>query len=228
MPPSVAPSQLPNDPAQAIKEPLGTIELGAFLDGCCTKSTQPSPRIQPKSLFIWNFPDRLFASRDCRLRVPLSVLSLSRLAARLESSTRVVESRRAHNEIPEDLAFRRSDRAPVAPDRFRDEQGQIPSAQIASSGPDFGAPGTLNTANAPYYVPEVPDRAPADICNHVHNRFVNIKSGQSAACGSPPRRAYRPYRRCGRVAEGGGLLNRYRVVKPYRGFESLRLRHPSP
>jgi putative endonuclease len=30
------------------------------------------------------------------------------------------------------------------------------------------------------------------------------------------------------VAEGGGLLNRYRVVKPYRGFESLRLRHPSP
>jgi hypothetical protein len=22
------------------------------------------------------------------------------------------------------------------------------------------------------------------------------------------------------------LLNRYRVVKPYRGFESLRLRHP--
>jgi hypothetical protein len=37
-----------------------------------------------------------------------------------------------------------------------------------------------------------------------------------------------PHRRCGRVAEGGGLLNRYRVVKPYRGFESLRLRQPSP
>ena len=33
-------------------------------------------------------------------------------------------------------------------------------------------------------------------------------------------------RRYGRVAEGGGLLNRYRVVKPYRGFESLCLRHP--
>ena len=32
-------------------------------------------------------------------------------------------------------------------------------------------------------------------------------------------------RRRGRAAEGGGLLNRYRVVKPYRGFESLRLRH---
>jgi hypothetical protein len=31
-------------------------------------------------------------------------------------------------------------------------------------------------------------------------------------------------RRCGREAEGGGLLNRYRVVKLYRGFESLRLR----
>ena len=27
------------------------------------------------------------------------------------------------------------------------------------------------------------------------------------------------------MAEGGGLLNRYRVVKPYRGFKSLRLRH---
>jgi hypothetical protein len=48
---------------------------------------------------------------------------------------------------------------------------------------------------------------------------------ESAACGSRLRRAYRPDRSCGRVAEGGGLLNRYRVVKPYRGFESLRLRH---
>jgi hypothetical protein len=53
---------------------------------------------------------------------------------------------------------------------------------------------------------------------------VSIESRQSAACGSPPRRAYRRYWRRGRVAEGGGLLNRYRVVKPYRGFESLRLR----
>src|SRR6185369_10326427 len=32
-------------------------------------------------------------------------------------------------------------------------------------------------------------------------------------------------RSCGREAEGGGLLNRYTVLKPYRGFESLRLRH---
>ena len=30
---------------------------------------------------------------------------------------------------------------------------------------------------------------------------------------------------CGREAEGGGLLNRYTVEKPYRGFESLRHRH---
>jgi hypothetical protein len=30
------------------------------------------------------------------------------------------------------------------------------------------------------------------------------------------------------VAEGGGLLNRYRLVKAYRGFESLRLRHLQP
>ena len=32
-------------------------------------------------------------------------------------------------------------------------------------------------------------------------------------------------RSCGREAEGGGLLNRYTVEKPYRGFESLRHRH---
>jgi hypothetical protein len=51
---------------------------------------------------------------------------------------------------------------------------------------------------------------------------------KSAACGWPSRQAYPRSRSCGRVAEGGGLLNRYRVVKPYRGFESLRLRHPTP
>ena len=28
------------------------------------------------------------------------------------------------------------------------------------------------------------------------------------------------------MAEGGGLLNRYRVLKPYRGFESHPLRQP--
>src|ERR1700761_1645460 len=47
---------------------------------------------------------------------------------------------------------------------------------------------------------------------------------QSAACGSARCRAYPPCWSCGRVAEGGGLLNRYRLVKGYRGFESLRLR----
>ena len=55
-----------------------------------------------------------------------------------------------------------------------------------------------------------------------------LNSVRSAACGFRPARAYRPYRRRGRVAEGGGLLNRYRLVKAYRGFESLRLRHASP
>src|SRR5579871_4083294 len=39
------------------------------------------------------------------------------------------------------------------------------------------------------------------------------------------RRTFWRWRR-GREAEGGGLLNRYRVVKLYRGFESLRLRQP--
>src|SRR5882724_467007 len=35
-------------------------------------------------------------------------------------------------------------------------------------------------------------------------------------------------RRGGRVAEGGGLLNRYRALKPYRGFESPSLRQYLP
>jgi hypothetical protein len=56
-------------------------------------------------------------------------------------------------------------------------------------------------------------------------QLTNSACEESVACGAPPCRAYRPQRSCGRVAEGGGLLNRYRVVKPYRGFESLRLRH---
>ena len=42
----------------------------------------------------------------------------------------------------------------------------------------------------------------------------------------PALRHTRAFRRRGRVAEGGGLLNRYTLVKAYRGFESLRLRHP--
>ena len=52
-----------------------------------------------------------------------------------------------------------------------------------------------------------------------------LLQSQSAACGSPSPQAYPRLRSCGRVAEGGGLLNRYRLVKAYRGFESLRLRH---
>ncbi len=74
-------------------------------------------------------------------------------------------------------------------------------------------------------------RLPANPCGpgRIAHRLKALSSGESggpksAACGTPPRRAYRPCWRCGRVAEGGGLLNRYRVVKPYRGFESLRLR----
>ncbi len=39
-----------------------------------------------------------------------------------------------------------------------------------------------------------------------------------------PKCTFPHVRRRGRAAEGGGLLNRYRVVMPYRGFESLRLR----
>ncbi len=57
----------------------------------------------------------------------------------------------------------------------------------------------------------------------------------SRQCSGIPRRAEENASRMGRFphawrrgreAEGGGLLNRYRVFKPYRGFESLRLRQP--
>src|SRR6185312_9970749 len=56
--------------------------------------------------------------------------------------------------------------------------------------------------------------------------LCSLHSVPTAACGLQPPQAYRPCWRRGRVAEGGGLLNRYRLVKAYRGFESLRLRHP--
>src|SRR6185437_12425639 len=68
---------------------------------------------------------------------------------------------------------------------------------------------------------------PGRNAHHQETLFSGQPGGpKSAACGMPPRRAYRPCWRRGRVAEGGGLLNRYRLVKAYRGFESLRLRHP--
>jgi hypothetical protein len=51
MPPSVAPRQLPNTPAHAIKERRKTAQLSAFLDGCCTNNTQASWRNARKQLF---------------------------------------------------------------------------------------------------------------------------------------------------------------------------------
>src|SRR5262249_24150694 len=54
--------------------------------------------------------------------------------------------------------------------------------------------------------------------------FGSSLAGKKAASGWAARRARWPAgeRRRGRAR--GGLVNRYRVVKPYRGFESLRLR----
>ena len=69
---------------------------------------------------------------------------------------------------------------------------------------------------------------PAKIQRQRAFRVKERRHLNSAACGSPPCRAYPAHRRRGRVAEGGGLLNRYRLVKAYRGFESLRLRQPNP
>jgi hypothetical protein len=55
-------------------------------------------------------------------------------------------------------------------------------------------------------------------------RFERRALAMAGGVGHMSRRAVWCGRR-GREAEGGGLLNRYRVVKLYRGFESLRLRH---
>ena len=78
----------------------------------------------------------------------------------------------------------------------------------------------------------------APVPNYVHSAFplspesktivANVVGVGHSLPGSSERMQVvrrRARRRCGREAEGGGLLNRYRVVKPYRGFESLRLRH---
>jgi hypothetical protein len=94
--------------------------------------------------------------------------------------------------------------APIAPE----PRDPVFSGRV----PEVGLPGFYRRANEPL------PRAPKSMCT------IAIALPPSAACGSALGRAYRPLRRRGRVAEGGGLLNRYRVVKPYRGFESLRLR----
>jgi hypothetical protein len=54
------------------------------------------------------------------------------------------------------------------------------------------------------------------------------RRGSFPRSGSSPIYWPQPSRRDGRVAEGGGLLNRYRVEKLYRGFESLSLRQNCP
>jgi hypothetical protein len=87
--------------------------------------------------------------------------------------------------------------------------------QVPASAPIGVRRGRKRRADSAFH------RCPQLMCT---GRMARIAS---AACGSALCRAYPPHRRRGRVAEGGGLLNRYRVVKPYRGFESLRLRHPA-
>jgi hypothetical protein len=70
--------------------------------------------------------------------------------------------------------------------------------------------------------------AQAPVTSNLRHRGIKAPPSGSRSCPTLamcPRVGHmRDIRRCGRVAEGGGLLNRYRVVKPYRGFESLRLR----
>ena len=56
-------------------------------------------------------------------------------------------------------------------------------------------------------------------------RDHSVINSPFVAIGAPRNVLSLPRRRRGRVAEGGGLLNRYTVLKPYPGFESLRLRH---
>src|SRR5215470_480079 len=66
-------------------------------------------------------------------------------------------------------------------------------------------------------------------------KWRSLLTRKLTSVGAAPRRAgtHTPWRkplmrRGGRVAEGGGLLNRYRALKPYRGFESPSLRQFLP
>jgi hypothetical protein len=62
--------------------------------------------------------------------------------------------------------------------------------------------------------------------SRVNFRFEGQFGGQNSFYLDPNRKKlfiFKAWRR-GRVAEGGGLLNRYTGFNPYRGFESLRLR----
>jgi hypothetical protein len=58
-----------------------------------------------------------------------------------------------------------------------------------------------------------------------HMRVLRWGLRKSQTLESVDKQALSPSRRRGREAEGGGLLNRYTGLNPYRGFESLRLRH---
>jgi hypothetical protein len=89
----------------------------------------------------------------------------------------------------------------------------LPSAAAAAILMSTKALHAAGSAPAPVNCESVGPGIPSSIASRLQWRDA------SGIC----RHAHYAGRR-GREAEGGGLLNRYRVVKLYRGFESLRLR----
>ncbi len=82
--------------------------------------------------------------------------------------------------------------------------------------------------------PPVAKCAQSQGCVHGHRRYpaqvreilgLALTGGWGADRRAGSSRAEAFQRTGGRAAEGGGLLNRYRALKPYRGFESLPVRH---
>ena len=165
------------------------------MGGCCTNGTKPISSFQRKSLFIRKIPTSSRGGPRLLCAVQPDALFVRSVAP---SSNRATDSRTKPTR-PHGLPRRPSRQKCVG--AWNSERGERASMAFPS--------------------PRTKVRQPVTPCSQPLGEH---DSRQSAACGSPPRRAYRPYGRRGRVAEGGGLLNRYRVVKPYRGFESLRLR----
>jgi hypothetical protein len=147
MPPSVAHSQLPKVHAHAIKEPPGKAEVGAFLDGCCTNSTQPIPRFSRKHLFIQKILTSSRGGPRLLCAVQPDALFVRNLAP---SSNRATDSRR-------NRATGRSPAPPFPPKMCR--RLELRARRTRLDG-----------------LPESTDRSAAVGSNRVHNRFVNTRA----------------------------------------------------
>jgi hypothetical protein len=131
MPPSVVTSQLPKDLSQAIMEPPGTAEVGAFLNGCCTNNTWTAFRAKLKPLFYLEF----LKSRCCAPRlsfVPLRPATLLRCDTARASNRATAPY--DHNDVPtgtrlpaESRSFLSEERSLFQSAIYPESRGRAPS-----------------------------------------------------------------------------------------------------